>query len=708
MPPNAQTPPHEPSSSPLMDALEPTIGKPSSKLNRALIEVETVEPSAHQASPSDNKPAAEGEVSVPHSAQSVRPFAGETASQRVPWSGSEDPESRRSAQVRVGVRSPSNCSASGSIAANSDPNVWLDSMASLDDSHSSSLRSDASPASEGPISVSNFASGDSKPISGEEIFEEPSRTERAELQLKIEQRFSPGTIVAGKFKIHRLFARGGMGSVFLGEQLPLNRMVALKTVVPLTGDPEFRRRFLVEASSAGRLNHRNIVTIHDYGETEAGDLYMAMEYLQGTTLRVLLSREGQLEPRRACAIAQQIGRALRTAHRSGVVHRDLKPANIMLVADEESDHGEQVKVLDFGLAKLTEVSAGPTADLTQSGLIVGSPRFMAPEQIISGPTDPRTDIYSLGAMLFQMLTGRTPYDAKESYEILRAHLNAEVPDVKSIPQLRRSKALADLIERSLCKDPNHRPQSMDEVLEALDVAMHELGAKPRVPSHSLSGHIALPQTADMSASFLRYTAMFGGQPALDNRRALWKMGILWMSVGILLAGVLAGIMEWKTVQKEAAKAPIIAPVQPKVRLDLSSEPPGASVTVNSIFLGITPLEVSMPLEPGPSDNHEIQFQKDGFIPFTMTSAFDKGAIQVHAVLERRPAAKAKAEVPRRPSKAAPRPKRATGVRARPAKRAAEKPDSPGPSPKPAPPNQPNPKVPALVPERTSRVVPVMD
>jgi len=206
-----------------------------------------------------------------------------------------------------------------------------------------------------------------------------------------QRRFRYHETLAGKYRLEKSLARGGMGWVFLATQLPLGRQVAVKVLTPGQHDAQFRQRFLLEASTCAKLQHPNIVTIHDYGESERGDLFMAMEYLNGSSLSYLLARTGSLPVDRVLRIALQVTRALRVAHKAGVVHRDLKPANIMLL-NHDDDTRDFVKVVDFGLAKLFQDKSDGGIDLTKAGTMLGSPRYMAPEQIRNDEVDPRTDI----------------------------------------------------------------------------------------------------------------------------------------------------------------------------------------------------------------------------------------------------------------------------------------------------------------------------
>ena len=277
-----------------------------------------------------------------------------------------------------------------------------------------------------------------------------------------------GRVINDRFKINALIARGGMGKVYRAEQAPLGRVCAIKVLNPSYAgehDPEFHKRFFLEASIASRLTHPNTVTIFDYGRTEDDIYYMAMEYLEGHTLHRAIREAGSFPEERAAHVARQICRALREAHSLGVIHRDLKPANIFLV--EHGDEVDFVKVLDFGLVK--NVSGdGKAEDLTQTGLFMGSPKYMAPEQIRGDKVDARTDIYALGIVMYEMITGKVPFDRSNSVNILMAHVNEDAPAMRTMnPSASLSPLIEETVGRAMAKDPDQRFRSMDEVLASL-------------------------------------------------------------------------------------------------------------------------------------------------------------------------------------------------------------------------------------------------
>ncbi len=300
-----------------------------------------------------------------------------------------------------------------------------------------------------------------------------------------------GRTINDRFRVISLVAQGGMGKVYRAEQAPLGRSVALKVLNPkYTGDkdPDFHKRFFLEASVSSKLSHPNTVTIFDYGCTEDDVYFIVMELLEGRTLHRALREHKYLPTERALHISRQICRSLREAHALGVVHRDLKPANIFLV--HHGDEEDFVKVLDFGLVKDLE----QPEDLTQTGLFMGSPKYMSPEQIRGEDTDGRSDVYSLGVMLYQMLTGRVPFESTNSVNILMAHVHDAPPPMSEMnPEVQVPRIVNAIVLKAMEKDPENRFASMDAFLMALKYASKEIGVTASLSGESvLSGEFSPP------------------------------------------------------------------------------------------------------------------------------------------------------------------------------------------------------------------------
>ncbi|HTP99024.1 MAG TPA: protein kinase [Casimicrobiaceae bacterium] len=260
----------------------------------------------------------------------------------------------------------------------------------------------------------------------------------------------------GRYEILGEIARGAMGVVYKARDPLIDRMVAIKTVDIGLSSAEmeaFERRFFREAKSAGRLNHPNVVIIHDVGKTD-DVAYIAMEFLDGRSLREILDSGVVLPPQRIADITAEIAEGLAFAHRNGVVHRDVKPANVMVLASGA------VKITDFGIALL------PTGTRTMTGNVFGSPRYTSPEQVMGRPVDGRSDIFSLGAVLYEMLTGKPPFQGNDLNSILKQVLSEPTASPTSHnPKLPR--AFDHIIAKALAKDPRDRYQDADEMAHDL-------------------------------------------------------------------------------------------------------------------------------------------------------------------------------------------------------------------------------------------------
>jgi eukaryotic-like serine/threonine-protein kinase len=280
----------------------------------------------------------------------------------------------------------------------------------------------------------------------------------------------------GRYQVEKELGKGAMGVVYLGKDPKIGRVVAIKTLALSQefDDDELadaRERFFREAQSAGKLQHQNIVTIFDAGE-EHDLAFIAMEFLQGKDLAVYCKEGALLPPTQVLSIVARVAQALAYAHRQNVVHRDIKPANIMYEPGSDA-----VKVTDFGIARITDASK------TKTGMVLGTPSYMSPEQIAGRRIDGRCDLYSLGVTLFQMLAGVLPFRGDSMAELMYKIANEEAPNIQSIrPDL--GGQIARVVAKSLSKSPEARYQDGDQFAADVRLAMAAVGANPTQTPHA--------------------------------------------------------------------------------------------------------------------------------------------------------------------------------------------------------------------------------
>jgi serine/threonine protein kinase len=277
-----------------------------------------------------------------------------------------------------------------------------------------------------------------------------------------------GQTFGGKYKVIRLLGEGGMGAVYEGEQQlgTTKRKVAVKTLHPhLSRDPKVKARFEREVGTVAELEHPNTIQVYDFGATADGILYIVMEFLHGKSLANVLEKEGAMAPDRVDRIMQQICGSLEEAHGRGIVHRDLKPDNVVLV--DRAGKKDFVKVLDFGIAKRSQEVDANEQKLTQQGTVLGTPPYMSPEQFAGRPIDARSDIYSLGVMAYEMLTGKLPFAANTAWEWATQHMTqAPIPLESHAEGMRAPAAMRSTIARALAKTPDDRFPTVKDFIEA--------------------------------------------------------------------------------------------------------------------------------------------------------------------------------------------------------------------------------------------------
>jgi serine/threonine protein kinase len=276
-------------------------------------------------------------------------------------------------------------------------------------------------------------------------------------------------VIDGRYRIDELIGEGGMGRVYLAEHVEIGKRVAIKILHPVYGRmPDLVERFRREARAASKIGHPHIVDVTDSGTTDDGSVYFVMEYLEGVELASVIDREGALDVARALRVTTQICRALAAAHAVGIIHRDLKPENVFLTVREGA--ADFVKVLDFGIAKSSEAEEARGKRLTHPGMAMGTPEYMSPEQAAGRPADERCDVYAVGAILYEMLTGAPPYDGDNFMEILTKKATVDpAPPTALRPEI--PPMVESLVTSSMARDPEKRPPSMEafeyEVTKAL-------------------------------------------------------------------------------------------------------------------------------------------------------------------------------------------------------------------------------------------------
>lgn len=307
-----------------------------------------------------------------------------------------------------------------------------------------------------------------------------------------------GRLVDRRYRVLDRLGSGGMGVVYRVEHLQLGKFAAMK-VLHRDGakNKEVVRRFHLEAQSVSQLNHPNIVQTFDFGQWD-GSLYLIMEYVKGEDLGAVLSREGPMPFRRAAKLFVQVCSALTEAHDAGIIHRDLKPENLMTI--QRRDGSEHAKVLDFGLAKLRERGDSPA--ITGGGAVVGTPYYMAPEQVRAEPLDPRADVYSLGATLYRVVTGLPPFQAPSPVAVLSKHLTEmAVPPGQLVPELGLPVEIDRIVMRAMAKLPAERYASAAEVQADLEAMVAAAGRPDGAGSSTeLLGRVAAARRAEVTES----------------------------------------------------------------------------------------------------------------------------------------------------------------------------------------------------------------
>jgi serine/threonine-protein kinase len=473
-----------------------------------------------------------------------------------------------------------------------------------------------------------------------------------------------GTVVNGKFRVVSLLATGGMGRIYQAEQVPLGRVVALKVLRAATTESEavadeFRKRFFREASILARLQHVNVVTLFDYGRIEGAAeerYFIAMEYLAGETLAKRLRRSA-LPVGDALRVLRHVARGLREAHKLGAVHRDLKPSNVMLVPQEDGD--EIVKILDFGIGKIVG-GDDDDEDLTQQGAFLGSPKYIAPEQVNERRVDARTDVYALGVIGYECLCGRVPFEGETNLETIMAHCHGQLkPMAERSPGVVVPDVVEAFVRRCLEKEPDRRPQSMEEVVRAIGECERALfgrtslipggdsGPPPSLPSGPAPmagaplGSSAPPQPAAPPSG---WPSAGTASPLTRSQHAATASKVSHAVAAVALAGVVvvlcAGAVvvrvarrakdDRTTVPSATSAAAAMAPAS--FTLVLDSRPSGAEVWDGDTLLGSTPVQVTVDRTRAKNGGRRFVLRLDGYMPYTLLQGDSEGVVQVTAPL----------------------------------------------------------------------------
>jgi eukaryotic-like serine/threonine-protein kinase len=387
-------------------------------------------------------------------------------------------------------------------------------------------------------------------------------------------RLEQGELVVGRYRVLSTLGAGGMADVYLAEDLKLGRKVALKVLLRrYAGDAQFVERFRREAQAAAQINHPNIVGIYDWGAI-GETYYIVMEYVQGETLKERIRRDGRLSPSSSVAIALGVLAAVDTAHRAGVIHRDIKSQNILL------DDSGAVKVTDFGIAKAGD------SQMTEAGSILGTAQYLAPEQAKGLPVDERSDLYSVGVVLYEMLTGQVPFRGDSAVTVALKHVNELAPEPSElVPDL--PYALNQVVLKSLAKDPDRRYRNAGEFVADLNSARS--GGPLLAAAYDASAErtqLAVPLAVPGEGRTRLMSAPPRTPPPPRRKRRVWP----WVLLGLLVvAAAIAGVLIYESVHGGKADVPSVVALAEatakgkleaagfvvKVRDDYSDEvPPG--------------------------------------------------------------------------------------------------------------------------------------
>ncbi len=326
-----------------------------------------------------------------------------------------------------------------------------------------------------------------------------------------------GERIFGDYIIRKKLGEGGMGAVYLAENVAIDQKIAIKVLHgEAAQSEELVQRFNREAKTISRLTHPNIIRVFIFGKTEKGLIYLAMEYVDGRPLRLAIEDAKHLDELRAISIMRQTLHALAEAHELGIVHRDLKPDNIMLTSFRGVE--DYVKVLDFGIAKVKENEGPKQAKLTQAGVVYGTPEYLSPEQAQAKPLDGRSDLYSMGIILYEMIAGTVPYTGSTAVSILAAHVYDTPKPPSNVAQHRISLEMERVIMKAIAKDPAQRYQTAMDFLSDLEgIEEKAIGSKAR--KTTMLDATELSKIHEVSRAATRHSGEHNLSAAADAQKA---------------------------------------------------------------------------------------------------------------------------------------------------------------------------------------------
>jgi eukaryotic-like serine/threonine-protein kinase len=439
--------------------------------------------------------------------------------------------------------------------------------------------------------------------------EDGSATEPLEVSAPAEDPLI-NTLVDGRYRILGKIGEGGMGVVYKATHVAINKTLALKLLrVEVASEPDVVQRFIQEAQAATSIGHENIVDISDFGQLKDGTAYFVMEFLNGRALSELIRRGGSIPTGDAVQILRQIASALGAAHRRGIVHRDLKPDNVMVLA--RGEFSNFVKVLDFGIAKV----GGTKNKLTRTGMVFGTPHYMSPEQAAGQSVDARTDIYALGVIMYEMFTGRVPFDGDTFMGVLTKHMFEKPAPMFGAGIERQLGAVEQITLRALEKKPENRYASMDELIEDLDRVLG--GGAPRTiagqrPSAELADALEPRSNSELRLE-QRQKLAAETVPELPTRSPIWPYFAGAAALGTI---VLIGVLVFRSKPEPSRVVAPIVPTAPPVAasatapssekpsapepaqlsptITIASEPSGAELIIDGAIIGRTPATLARP------------------------------------------------------------------------------------------------------------------